>query len=38
MGLMIKYSIRVYVCGTKYVIKVTIAYFLKNLTITVINI
>ena len=33
MGLMIKYSIRVYVWETKYVMEVTISYFLKNHTI-----
>ena len=31
MGLMIEYSIRVYFCGTRYVIKVTISYFFLNL-------
>ena len=35
MGLMIEYSIRVYFCGTRYVIKVMISYFFFKLTIFV---
>ena len=37
MGLMIEYSIRVYFCGTRYVIKVTISYFFKTYNICILR-